>query len=186
MIVGRSVVSDTSFLAKVAYTAEHAHAKKGMFSRSLHEYNFLTKKDFEKRIPPFNCTRKDEHFCFFYDFRKINFGRFSVLPTDFFSENWPKLIIEPPGTYEFFYNFDREMLGAHFGYKKSKKNPGPRGWKLRSKVKLKKKISDRTQTFCPDVELSPDYEYLLHFCTSPRVLAKIRIFIKLVLYGSWF
>ena len=46
---------------------------------------------------------------------------------------------------------------------------------VKGQTKLKK-FSDRYKNFCPDVEICPDYEYLLHFCLSLRILAKIHFF----------
>ncbi len=79
------------------------------------------------------------------------------------------------------------MLAKYFGIKKRAKNGGNREWKLRLKVEQKKIIfSDRSQIFGPDVELNPNYEYVLCFCPSLRILAKIRIKFRVLMYGSWY
>ncbi len=81
----------TEFIFEKSHTrlSTHAHTEKGMFLRYINDYNSWTIKDFKNRLSPFNFARKGDHFCFFYDFRKMNFGRFSILLPDFFSQKWP-------------------------------------------------------------------------------------------------
>ncbi len=102
MIFELSVVADRSFLPKFAYTAGHAHAENGMFSRSLHGYNFLTKKDFKNRLSPLNCTRKGDQSCFFKIFEKSFLAVFRFDPPKFFQRTGQNSLRNPPEHTKFF------------------------------------------------------------------------------------